>query len=104
MNDTIFSLFGYLASVNACLMMIPQVQLTINKRSFEDISIHMICMNLLTQGLFFPYSIYYNLYPLIIVNTMLSSCDIVIIFCYIRSNSQTNNILLGEVFIDSLEA
>lgn len=103
MNDLIFTIFGYLASINACLMMIPQVHLTIKKGSFEDVSIEMISLNLLTQGLFFPYSIYYNLYPLIIVNTILSSCDIVIIVCYIRSKYKSDDSLLNEVFIDSIQ-
>ena len=101
MDELIFNVFGYLASLNACLMMIPQVQLTMKKSSFEDISIHMISLNLLTQFLFFPYSIYNNLYPLIIVNTMLSTCDIVIIVCYIRSKNKADNSLLNEVFVDS---
>jgi uncharacterized protein with PQ loop repeat len=101
MNELIFNIFGYLASLNACLMMVPQVQLTMKKGSFEDISIHMIILNLLTQCLFFPYSIHNNLYPLIIVNTMLSTCDVVIIVCYIRSKNKADNSLLNEVFVDS---
>ena len=55
MDDKIFTIFGYLASANACLMMIPQVYITLKKKSFEDVSIQMIYMNLLTQCLFFPY-------------------------------------------------
>lgn len=101
MDELIFNVFGYLASLNACLMMVPQVQLTMKKGSFEDISIHMITLNLLTQCLFFPYSIHNNLYPLIIVNTMLSTCDVVIIICYIRSKNKADNSLLNEVFVDS---
>lgn len=103
MNELLFNIFGYLASLTACLMMIPQVQLTMNKCSFEDISIHMICLNLLTQCLFFPYSIHNNLYPLIIVNTMLSSCDLVIIICYIRSINKSDNSLLNDTFVDSTQ-
>lgn len=105
MNFNIFEIFGYLASANACLMMIPQLYLSINKKSFEDLSINMICMNLLTQSLFFPYSIHYKLYPLIVVNTMLSLCDIIILYCFFshRKNNDDEIVkkLLDNVFKDS---
>ena len=82
MNISIFEIFGYVASANACLMMLPQLILTIKKKSFSDLSIKMISMNLLTQILFLPYTTHFKLYPFIIVNTMLASCDIIIIFYY----------------------
>jgi uncharacterized protein with PQ loop repeat len=105
MNDQIFIILGYAASANACLMMLPQLYLTIQKKSFGDLSIKMICMNLFTQMLFFPYSIHFNLYPLIIVNTILSSCDAVILAYYlyytnIHTDELTND-LLSNVFVDS---
>ena len=31
MDDKFFTIFGYLASANACLMMIPQVYVTLKK-------------------------------------------------------------------------
>lgn len=103
MNEIIFDIFGYAASLNACLMMIPQVRLTLKKGSFEDISIHMICLNLLTQCLFYPYSIHKCLYPLLAVNTILASFDIVIIICYIHSKRKATDSLLNEVFVDSMQ-
>lgn len=87
MHDNIFLIFGYIASANACIMMIPQTYLTIKKQSFEDLSIHMISMNLLTQCLFFPYSIHFRLYPLITVNSILTTCDLLIIYFYFRKRN-----------------
>ena len=87
MSDTIFLVCGYIASANACIMMIPQVYLTFKNQTFEDLSIHTICMNLLTQCLFFPYSIHFKLYPLITVNCVLTSCDLLIIYKYYRNRS-----------------
>jgi uncharacterized protein with PQ loop repeat len=105
MNLNIFEIFGYLASANACLMMIPQLYLSIKKKSFNDLSINMICMNLLTQALFFPYSIHFKLYPLIVVNSMLSSCDIIILYCFFshRKNNDDELVknLLDGIFKDS---
>lgn len=107
-ND-VFQIFGYLASANACLMMLPQLFLTIKKKSFADLSIKMISMNLLTQFLFLPYSTHFNLYPLIIVNTMLATSDIVILgyYFYYRKNDDKEELvkdLLYDVFQDSSEA
>ena len=106
-ND-VFQIFGYLASANACLMMLPQLFLTIKKKSFSDLSIKMISMNLLTQFLFLPYSTHFNLYPLIIVNTMLASCDVVILgyyFYYKKKDSNDDLVkdLLYDVFQDSTD-
>ncbi len=105
MNEQIFNIFGYAASANACLMMIPQLYLTVKKKSFEDLSIKMIVMNLFTQMLFFPYSTHFNLYPLIIVNTILSSCDVVILSFYFyyrkRNVDELAKELLDDVFVNS---
>ena len=100
MNLNIFEIFGYLASANACLMMIPQLYLSIKKKSFDDLSINMICMNLLTQALFFPYSIHFKLYPLIVVNSMLSSCDIIILYCFFSLRKNNNDELVKNLLVD----
>ncbi len=105
MNEYVFNIFGYAASVNACLMMLPQLYLTIKKKSFEDLSIKMIVMNLFTQALFFPYSTHFKLYPLIIVNSTLSSCDIIILLYYFYYKKvdvdEITKELLNDVFITS---
>lgn len=82
MNDQFYVIFGYAASVNACIMMIPQVYVTFKNKSIKDLSIAYIIMNLCTQLLFFPYSIHFKLYPLITVNSFLSIYDICIIIMY----------------------
>ena len=66
---------------------IQNVVNAIKKQSFEDLSIHMISMNLLTQCLFFPYSIHFKLYPLITVNSILITCDLLIIYFYFRKRN-----------------
>lgn len=107
MKPNIFEIFGYLGFANACLMMLPQLFLTIWKKSFDDLSIEMIFMNLLTQFLFLPYSTHFNLYPLVIVNTTLATCDIVIITYYFyyknKQNNELANHLLDNIFHDSVK-
>lgn len=82
MNDNIYTIFGYIASGNACFMMLPQVYLTIKKKSVNDLSMKTIYMNLLTQFLFFPYSYHFSLYPLMSVNIILTICDLTLICFY----------------------
>ena len=95
MNDSFYLAFGYAASANACIMMFPQVYLTCKKQSVEDLSMKTICLNILTQFLFLPYSIHFRLYPLITVNSFLTMCDIAIISLYIHKTPK-------EVLYDKL--
>tara|TARA_B100000035_G_scaffold200234_2_gene171253 strand:- start:345 stop:674 length:330 start_codon:yes stop_codon:yes gene_type:complete len=105
----VFLILGYIASGNACLMMMPQVYLSFKKKKIEDLSMQTIYMNLLTQILFFPYSTHFKLYPLITVNSFLALCDILLIslHCYLK-NKQNVDIhetsTLNEIFIDSEES
>ena len=101
MNDNIFLIFGYLASGTACFMMFPQVYLTTHKKKIEDLSITTISMGLLTQCLFFPYSIHFKLYPLLTVNVFLSVCDSFIITYYFYLKYYPRHSLLDEAFLDS---
>lgn len=107
MKIDVFEIFGYLGSAGACLMMLPQLFLTIKKKSFEDLSITMISMNLITQFLFLPYSTHFSLYPLIIVNTTLATCDIAILTCYcyhkISKKDEMTNDLLENMVQDTPE-
>ena len=101
MNDNVFLIFGYLASGTACLMMFPQIYLTTQKKKIEDLSITTISMGLLTQCLFFPYSIHFKLYPLLTVNIFLGVCDAFIIAYYFYLKYNPRHPLLEEVFINS---
>ena len=82
MNKDIFLIFGYIGSANACIMMVPQIILTIKKKTMEDISISYISLNLLTQCLFLPYTIYFKLYPFLTVNLFLAFYDIWLLCLY----------------------
>tara|TARA_A100001035_G_scaffold236128_1_gene199898 strand:- start:596 stop:904 length:309 start_codon:yes stop_codon:yes gene_type:complete len=99
MNDNIYLIFGYVASANACLMMIPQLYLTLKKKTMEDISMYTICMNLFTQCLFLPYTIHFKLYPFLTVNLFLAVFDISLIISYLifyRKKDGLYNSLLDE--------
>ena len=96
MNKDIFTILGYAGSANACVMMIPQIILTIKKKTMNDISIQYIFLNLLTQCLFLPYSLYFKLYPFLTVNIFLSFYDIWLIYLYYFSLKQTTNEVLEE--------
>lgn len=101
MKANVFEIFGYLGSANACLMMLPQLFLTIKKKSFDDLSIEMIAMNLLTQCFFLPYSTHFKLYPLIIVNSTLASCDIIILTYYFYYKNKEKN-ELSKAFLENI--
>ena len=91
MTEDIFTIFGYIGSANACFMMVPQIMLTIKKKTMDDISIQYISFNLLTQFLFLPYSVYFKLYPFLTVNIFLAFYDLWLIYLYYFNLKQTAN-------------
>ena len=101
MSKDLFLIFGYVGSANACIMMIPQIILTIKKKTMEDISILYISLNLLTQCLFLPYTIYFKLYPFLTVNLFLSFYDIWLLSLYYFSLKKTSS--LYEELLDEEE-
>tara|TARA_B100001093_G_scaffold185108_2_gene177875 strand:+ start:11370 stop:11678 length:309 start_codon:yes stop_codon:yes gene_type:complete len=101
MEDKIFLILGYIGSFNACLMMLPQLYLTIKKKSFEDLSMNMIFMNLLTQICFLPYTIHFRLYPLITVNSVLLSSDLIIIYYYYFNNQTSDPLFLKDSLVEN---
>tara|TARA_Y100000816_G_C25962259_1_gene502127 strand:- start:472 stop:741 length:270 start_codon:yes stop_codon:yes gene_type:complete len=83
--DIVYLIFGYIGSLIAIIMMFPQVYLTLKTQKTEDISIKTISMNLTAQLFFLPYSIYFELYPLLCANISLALCDIIIIIIYFKN-------------------
>ncbi len=83
--NNIFLIFGYLGSGFSCIMNFPQVYLTLTEKTVEDLSINTISMNLLTHCLFLPYSVYFELYPLLAANVTISICDLIIIGVYVKA-------------------
>ena len=52
------------------------------KKTMEDISMQYIFLNLFTQCLFLPYTIYFKLYPFLTVNIFLAFYDLWLIYLY----------------------
>jgi uncharacterized protein with PQ loop repeat len=102
MKDDIFLILGYIGSANACLMMLPQIYLTIKKQTMEDISMQTISMNLITQILFLPYTIHNKLYPFLTVNIFLATFDLSLIFIYFTIYNKNSE--LKEPLLDSSSA
>lgn len=96
-----YEIFGYLASCNACLMMVPQLLLTLKSKTIKDLSMKTIFLNLLTQCLFLPYSVHFHLIPLMSVNICLGFFDVVIICYYIYLKNIKEESLLDDIFLDS---
>tara|TARA_B100001093_G_scaffold486054_1_gene521011 strand:+ start:193 stop:513 length:321 start_codon:yes stop_codon:yes gene_type:complete len=96
-----YEIFGYLASCNACLMMVPQLLLTLKSKTIKDLSMKTIFLNLLTQSLFLPYSIHFRLIPLMTVNICLAFFDVIIIGYYFYLKNTKEESLLNDIFLDS---
>ena len=101
-NNNIFLFFGYVGSAFSCIMNFPQVYLTLTEKKVEDLSINTISMNLLTHCLFLPYSVYFELYPLLAANVTIGICDLIIISVYIKSKyfARTTK---GKISLENIE-
>ena len=85
MYDNIFIICGYMGSFTCMIMLFPQVYLTVTTNKTDDLSLKTVSMNLLAQFFFFPYSIYFQLYPLLCANITISICDIILIYVYFKN-------------------
>ena len=84
-EKNIFVILGYIGSLTCIIQFFPQVYLTVSTNKTEDLSIKTICLNLLTQCCFLPYSLYFKLYPIVLANFSLVVCDLILISVYLKN-------------------
>ena len=83
--DELFNIFGYIGAGFLSLMMIPQVYLTIKTNKTDDISIKFLICNLGAIAFLLPYSIYFQIYPILIANFSVFVCNTIILSYAIRN-------------------
>ena len=83
--DFLFELFGLIGAGILSITFLPQVYKTIKSGKTDDISMSTILLNIIASFFFVPYSFHFLLLPLIISNTTILLCQIVI-FCYCVKN------------------
>jgi len=83
--DLLFEVFGYLGAGCLSVMTIPQVLLTIRTNKTADISINFLIFNLLAVSFLLPYSYYYKIYPIMIANSSVGLCNLIILYYCIRN-------------------
>ena len=86
--DLMFTIFGYIGSSFLSIMTIPQVYLTIKTNKTEDLSINFIICNLFAVAFLLPYSIYFLLYPIIIANFSVCSCNLIILYYCLKNRNK----------------
>ena len=92
-KDLLFNVLGYIGSCMIGCMLIPQVMLTIKTNKTKDLSIRFLLMNMLAVSSMIPYSVYFNLIPVLIANSSVSICNSILLY-YAISNycSEKKNI------------
>ena len=61
-------------------MLIPQVILTIKTNKTKDLSIGFLLMNMLAVSSMIPYSVYFNLIPVLIANSSVGICNSILLY------------------------
>ena len=74
-DDLFFITLGYIGSLMVGLMLIPQVYLTTKTNETENLSSFFLIMNMIAVSAMIPYSLYYELYPVLIANTSVGICN-----------------------------
>ena len=84
-TDNIFNIFGYIGSGFLSIMLWPQIYLTIKTNKTDDISIKFLVANLCAIGFLLPYSIYYQLYPIIVANSSVFISNSILLFYSVKN-------------------
>ena len=78
-NDTIFNIIGYCGSSFLTIMMIPQVITSFKTKKVDDISFLFVFLNLMAVSCLIPYSLYFQLYPVLAANVSVGVCNLSLI-------------------------
>ena len=84
MFEVVFLTFGYLGACFVSTMQIPQIKHTFREKTVKDLSLYTLSMNLTAAACMLMYASYFRLYPIMLANTCISSCDIILICLYFR--------------------
>ena len=84
-KDLLFNILGYVGSCMIGSMLIPQVYLTIKTKKTKDLSTGFLLMNMVAVSSMIPYSIYFNLIPVLIANSSVCICNSILLY-YTLSN------------------
>lgn len=79
MSAIIYETCGFLGACLIGTMMFPQIYRTMTTQKSQDISVTFLAMNLVAASLLIPYAAYFKLYPVIIANCSVATCNIVLL-------------------------
>ena len=78
--NLLFITLGYIGSCMIGGMLIPQVVLTIRTNKTKDLSIGFLLMNMIAVSSMIPYSVYFNLIPVLIANSSVGICNSILLY------------------------
>ena len=79
-HNLLFITLGYIGSCMIGGMLIPQVILTIRTNKTKDLSIGFLLMNMIAVSSMIPYSLYFNLIPVLIANSSVGICNSILLY------------------------
>lgn len=85
MSNQLYDIFGFVGGGILSIVFMPQVYKTVVSDKTDDISITSISLNIFASFLYVPYSIHYRLWPLIISNSTILLCQIIILIYCIKN-------------------
>jgi len=95
--NLLFIILGYIGSSIIGIMLIPQVYLTIKTNKTDDLSVIFLIMNMIAVVTMIPYSIYFQLYPVLIANSSVGICNSILLCYTIKNQNSKNKIQNSEI-------
>ena len=95
----LFNTLGYIGSSMIGIMLIPQVYLTIKTKKTDNLSILFLIMNMTAVSTIIPYSIYFELYPVLIANSSVGICNSILLYYTVRNQYVRNKTEISEIEI-----
>jgi uncharacterized protein with PQ loop repeat len=95
----LFNTLGYIGSSMIGIMLIPQVYLTIKTNKTDDLSILFLIMNMTAVSNMIPYSIYFELYPVLIANSSVGICNSILLYHTVKNQYVRNKTESSEIEI-----
>ena len=83
----VYNILGYIGASFLTIMMYPQVYQTIKTNKTRDISVNFIYLNLCAVSFLIPYSVHYELYPVLMANTSVGICNGLLLYFICKNKS-----------------
>lgn len=91
MLNTIFLTLGYMGASLVATMQVPQIYHTVKNETVNDLSLYTLGMNFTAALCMLTYAGRFSLYPIMLANGCITTCDSILLCLYFRYRQTPDN-------------